>query len=147
MSTSNTQNKTSKVKKSDLNRILNQLKSAQKHFQGVIQNKTWIEDARKYAETQGKEIKKLISSDLSRVKAFINKEKKSLEKFQKQIPGELKKVQKYIGVQKKEFEKLLKNVNKKTASKKVKTKSKKVTTKKAARTKPSASNAQTSTTA
>lgn len=98
--------------KKELKKIVKQLKTAQEQFHGLIKDRTWIEDARKYAESQGKEIKKLISGDLGKVRAFIDKERKELDRFQKQIPAEIQKFKAYVGDQRKELEKLLKSVRK-----------------------------------
>lgn len=98
--------------KAEIKKIVGQIKSAQKQFQGMVKDKTWLEDARKYAEQQGKGIKTLLAGDLTKVKAFLDKERKELDKFQKQIPGEIKKFKSYVHTQKKELEKLLKNVKK-----------------------------------
>ena len=78
--------------KKEVKKIVGQLKTAQKQFQNLMKDKTWLEDVRKYAEGQGKGIKKLLSSDLTKVKAFLDREKKELDKFQKQIPNELEKI-------------------------------------------------------
>ena len=102
----------------DLKKVVQRLKTVQQKFQNLVKDKTWLEDARKYAENQGKEVKKLLTSDVTKVKTFLDKEKRELEKFQKQIPAEIEKFKVYVGAQKKELEKLLKNV-KKTAEKKV----------------------------
>src|SRR4051812_3536501 len=80
----------------EIKKIVGKIKTVQQQFQGLVKDKTWLEDARKYAETQGKEIKKLVSGDMNKVKTFLDKEKKELEKFQKQIPGEIKKFKDYV---------------------------------------------------
>src|SRR4051794_38422611 len=94
---------------SELKKILTRVKTAQSRLETLVKDKTWIEDARKYAERQGKEVKKLLTADVSKVKTFLEKERKELEKFQKQIPGEVKKFQKFVDQQRKEFQKLLTN--------------------------------------
>jgi hypothetical protein len=103
--------------KKNLKKVVKQLKTAQERFQVLLKDKSWLEDARKYAEVQGKEIKKLISADIGKVKAFLDKEKRELDKFQRQIPGEIKKFKTYMGSQKKELEKILNNVKKATGQK------------------------------
>jgi len=103
----------------DLKKVVNRVKSAQVRLQGVLKNnKTWVDDALKYAERQGKEVRKLLTSDVNKVKHFLERERKELEKFQKQIPGEVKKIRKFVDSQKKELEKLLGNVRKVSAAKK-----------------------------
>lgn len=91
----------------DVKQVLNKVKNAQGQFQALLKEKTWVEEARKYAEKQGKEVKKLLTADVAKVKVFLEKEKKELEKFQKQIPAEVDKLKKFVSAQRKEFEKLL----------------------------------------
>lgn len=91
----------------DVKQVLNKVKTAQGQLQAILKEKTWVEEARKYAEKQGKEVKKLLSADVAKVKTFLEKEKKELEKFQKQIPAEVDKLKKFMTAQRKELEKLL----------------------------------------
>ncbi|OFZ17913.1 MAG: hypothetical protein A2X94_12800 [Bdellovibrionales bacterium GWB1_55_8] len=107
----------------ELKKIVDQLKSAQVKFQTLLNNQDWVDEARKYAERQGKEVKKLISADVSRVKTFLERERKELEKMQKQIPGEVKKLRQFAKTQKKEFERLLNRIGKTTQAKGSKKKS------------------------
>jgi hypothetical protein len=102
----------------ELKKILGRVKEAQGQLQSMLKDKTWVEEARKYAEKQGKEVKKLLDSDVAKVKTFIERERKELEKFQKQIPGEVKKFRKFVDGQRKELEKLLRRVNGVKAGKK-----------------------------
>ncbi len=95
---------------SEINKVVSKVKEAQGQLQKMINSHDWVEEARKYAERQGKEVKKILTSDVSKVKSFLEKERKELERFQKQIPGEVKKLRKFVSIQKKEFEKLLANV-------------------------------------
>ena len=97
---------------SQLKKVVGRVKAAQVQLQGLLRNKTWVEDARKYAERQGKEVKKLLTADAGKVKIFLERERKELERLQKQIPGEVKKLKKYVNLQRKEFEKLLSSVRK-----------------------------------
>jgi hypothetical protein len=96
----------------EIKRIVGKIKTVQQQFQGLVKDKTWLEDARKYAETQGKEIKKLVKGDMNKVKSFLDRERKQLERFQKQIPGEIKKFKEFVNDQKKELEQLLATVKK-----------------------------------
>ncbi len=107
-----------KTMNSELKKVVSRVKTAQVQLQSLLKNKTWVEDARKYAERQGREVKKLFSADVGKVKNFLEKERKELEKFQKQIPGEVKKLRKFVTTQKKEFEKLLLKVRKTNGLKK-----------------------------
>jgi len=50
-----------------------------------LKNGTLVEEVRKYAETQGGEVKKLISADFKKLRTFLEREKGELEKFQKQL--------------------------------------------------------------
>ena len=98
---------------SEFRKVVGRVKTAQSNIQTVLKNQTWVDDARKYAEKQGKEVRKLLASaDAGKVKAFLEKERKELERFQKQIPGEVKKLRSFVAGQRKELEKLLKNVRK-----------------------------------
>lgn len=92
---------------SELKKVVEGVKAAQVQLQSLLKDKSWIEDARKYAARQGKEVKKLLRADVSKVRTFIERERKELERFQKQIPGEVKKLKKFVDLQKKELEKLL----------------------------------------
>lgn len=96
----------------EVKKAIARLKNVQEQVHDLIKDPTWVDDARKYAERQGKEIKKLIRSDADKVKKFVNRERKEIERFQKQIPGEVAKLKKYLVSQRKEFEKLLKQVTK-----------------------------------
>lgn len=94
----------------DLKKIVSRVKTAQTRLQSVLNNQDWpgyMDEARKYAEKQGNEVKKLLSSDLGKVKTFIERERKELERFQKQIPGEVKKFKKLLTQQRKDLEKML----------------------------------------
>lgn len=95
---------------SELKKVVDRVVTAQSQLQAMLKDKTWVEEARKYAEKQSKEVKKLLKADVSKVKTFIERERKELERFQKQIPGEVKKIRKFVDGQKKELEKLLTSV-------------------------------------
>lgn len=96
----------------DIKKVVGRVKDAQDKLQALIKSQEWVDEARKYAERQGKEVKKLISADAGKVKVFLERERKELERFQKQIPGEVKKFRTFVLSQRKELEKLLKNVRK-----------------------------------
>ena len=119
---------------SEIKKVVTRVKEAQVQLQNLVKSHDWIEEARKYAERQGKEVKKLFAPDVEKMKTFLERERKELERFQKQIPGEVKKFRKFVNLQKKEFEKLLTNVRKmnnqvNAAGKKGKSKKAKTTTK------------------
>jgi hypothetical protein len=99
---------------SEVKKVVDRAKKAQTKLQTILQSQGWIEDARKYAEKQRKEVKKLLSSDIGRVKSFLEKEQKALGRFQKEIPGEVKKLRSFVKTQRKELEKLLKNLRRAT---------------------------------
>jgi hypothetical protein len=107
-----------KTMSSEIKKVFTRVREAQVQLQGMINSQDWVDEARKYAKRQGKEVKKLFGSDVAKVKKFLEKERKELERFQKQIPGEVKKIQKFVNSQKKEFEKLLSQVGKMGLSKK-----------------------------
>lgn len=87
--------------------LVNRVKKGQARFNKLVNGGEWIEDAKRYAEKQGKEVQKLFRSDIRKVQTFLEKEKKQLEKYQRQIPGEIKKISSYVKTQRKEIEKLL----------------------------------------
>src|SRR4051794_12479022 len=100
----------------EIKKVVTRVKAAQNQLQGLIKSQDWVEEARKYAERQGKEVKKLFAPDVEKMKTFLERERKELERFQKQIPSEVKKFRKFVNTQKKEFEKLLTNVRKMNAT-------------------------------
>ncbi len=121
------------VMNSEIKKVISKVKDAQVKLQGVLKNQDWVEEARKYAERQGTEVKKLIATDLDKVKVFIEKERKELERIQKQIPGEVKKLKVFVTSQRKELEKLLASLRKaKTSSTKASSPRKKKTASKSA---------------
>ncbi len=127
----------------ELEKVVKKTKVAQEKLHGLLKSQSWIEDARKFAEKQKKEVKKLISSDVNKVRSFLEKQTKELEKFQKQIPSEVKKVKKFVAEQRKDFDKLLANVRNgkfdfKASKAKVKKTTKKATSAKATGTKKKA---------
>jgi hypothetical protein len=101
---------------SELKKVVSRVKTAQSKFETFLKKQDWVEDARHYAEKQSKEVKKLLSSDVTKLKSFIEKERKELDRIQKQIPGEITKLRKFVTAQRKDFEKLLANVRKTTAA-------------------------------
>ena len=114
-------NRKIKVMNAELKKVVDRMKTVQSQLQTMLKDSGWVENAREYAEKQGKEVKKLLTSDMGKMKSFLERERKELEKLQKQIPGEVKKLQKFVKVQKKELEKLLTSVRKasgKTSAKK-----------------------------
>jgi len=101
-----------KAVNSEIKKVVAAVKDAQSQLQTALKDRSWIDDARKYADRQTKEIKKLITSDMDRVVAFVESERKELERFQRQIPGEVKKLKKFVDSQKKDLEKLLVSLRK-----------------------------------
>ena len=99
----------------ELKRLVDRVKDAQGKLQKIMKDQDWIEEARKYAEKQSTEVKKLFSSDIGKVKTFIERERKELERFQKQIPGEVKRFKTLLTKQRAEFEKILSNLSKTSA--------------------------------
>ncbi len=101
----------------DIQKVMIRIKTAQKRLQAAFSDASWIEDARTFAEKQGVEVKKLLASDLDKVRTFLERERKELERFQKQIPGEVKKFRTFMKVQRKDLEKLLASIGKTSAKK------------------------------
>lgn len=96
----------------ELKRMMNRIKDAQKRLQKIVKDQDWVGEARRYAEKQSVEVKKLFSTDMDKVKIFLERERKELEKFQKQIPSEVKKFRELLMAQRIEFEKLIRNLSK-----------------------------------
>lgn len=109
--------------------ILNRVKAARTQLEGFLKDRTWIEDAKKMAEKQGLEVKGIIDADIAKLRVFLEKERKELEKLQAQIPGEVNRIKKFVEGRKKELSKLLTGV-KANAGKKA-SKAKRVVRKKA----------------
>jgi hypothetical protein len=128
----------------EMKKIVNRLKDAQSKLQsrvdGLMQNQDWIDEAKKYAERAGTDVKKLISSDVSKVKTFVDRQRKELERVQKQLPGEVKRFQKLLNQQRTELEKMIRKIRlaKKTGAA-AKTKKRSTSTSKKATSKKSAS--------
>ncbi len=101
---------TLKTVNTEIKKALGRVKQAQTQLQSLLQNKTLIDEAKKYAEKQGKEVKKLINADVGLVKEFLERERKELERIQKRIPGEVAKLRKFVEGQKKELSGLLKAI-------------------------------------
>jgi hypothetical protein len=101
-----------KAMNSEVAKVVEGAKKAQAKLHTALKKQDWIEEARKYAEGQRKEVKKLISGDMAKVKTFLEKERKQLEKIQSSLPVEVKKLRGFVLTQRKEFEKLLKNLRK-----------------------------------
>ena len=97
---------------SDLKKVIDRVKKAQTQIQTLVKDKKWVSSAKKYAERQGKEVKKIINSDVSKIKAFLNREKKELTKLQKSIPGEVDKIKAFVEEQRKDLQSLLNTVKK-----------------------------------
>lgn len=93
--------------KIDVQKIIGRLKEARAQIEGLIKDRSWIEEAKKVAAKQGQEVKKILDTDVAKLKSFLEKEKKELEKLQAQIPGEVDKIKKFVDGQKKELTKLL----------------------------------------
>jgi hypothetical protein len=91
----------------DVQKILGRLKEARIQIETLLKDRSWVEEAKKAAEKQGQEVKKLLDTDVAKLKAFLEKEKKELEKLQASIPGEVEKLKKFVDDQKKELTKLL----------------------------------------
>jgi len=97
-------------KMSEMNRWVRKVKDAQEQIKSLVGQGNWMDEARKYAERQSKEVKKLIHGDMDKLRTFVVRERRELEKLQKQIPAELNRWKKYLGSQRKELENVLTNV-------------------------------------
>jgi hypothetical protein len=109
----------------EVKKVVESAKKAQKKLQGLLKNQDWMDEAKRYAEKQRKEVKKLFAGDVEKVKKFLERERSSLERFQKDLPGEVKKLRGFMDGQKRELEKLIKNLRRATKTGKLKPKKKK----------------------
>jgi GTP-dependent phosphoenolpyruvate carboxykinase len=113
--------------KNDVKKVIDSAKKAQKKLHGLLNDHDWLDEAKNYAEKQRKEVKKLFAGDVEKVKKFLERERTSLERFQKDLPGEVKKLRGFMDGQKRELEKLMKNLRRATKTGKLKPKKKKAT--------------------
>ncbi len=104
--------------KANAKKILDRVKSARTQLENLLKDRSWIGDAKKVAEKQGKEVKKIIDTDVAKLRVFLEKERKELEKLQAQIPGEVARIKHFVDGQKKELSKLLKTVKAKAKTQK-----------------------------
>jgi DNA mismatch repair ATPase MutS len=104
--------------KTNAKKILDRVKKARSQLEILLKDRTWIDEAKKVAEKQGKEVKKIIDSDVAKLRGFLEKERSELEKLQAQIPGEVARIKKFVSGQKKELSKLLTTVKKRANQKK-----------------------------
>lgn len=104
--------------KSEMKNVVNRVKSAQSRLQDLLSSQDWRDEARKYAEKQSKELKKLITADAGHLLQFIERQRNELERFQRQLPSEIRKLRTFIGGQRKELEKILANLRKMSGAKK-----------------------------
>lgn len=102
----------------DLKNILRKIKGVQVQFKKTFDGKSVAVEAKKYADRQSKDLKKLINQDIEKVRSFLEDQKSEVERFQKQIPAEVKKWSQYLTSQRKELESILRTVSSGTAPKK-----------------------------
>jgi hypothetical protein len=114
----------------NLKKILEGVKNVRVELEGLLTDRAWVKEARKLAERQGKDLKKTLDSDVAKLRAFLEEERKELEKLQAQIPGEVAKIKKFVDAQKSELSSLLKRVKKTSGAKKRSSKSSSGKTKK-----------------
>jgi hypothetical protein len=100
--------------KTNAKKILERVKGARAQLETLLKDRTWVDEAKKLAEKQGKEVKKIIDSDVAKLRVFLEKERTELEKLQAQIPGEVARIKKFVTGQKKELSKLIKTVKTKS---------------------------------
>jgi predicted nucleic acid-binding Zn-ribbon protein len=97
----------------ELQKMVKRVKDTQTKLQDMLQQQEWIEEAKLYAEKQGREVQKLLKTDVEKVRAFLEKERHELEKFQARIPDEFKKLKNFIQEHRKDFGAILKGLPKK----------------------------------
>lgn len=96
----------------EVKKVIGRLKAARGQFEQLVKTQAWVDEARKFAEKQQREVKKLLNTDLHRVRAFIEKEKAGLNKLQQKLPTEVARVRKFVSLQRKDLEKMLKGLRK-----------------------------------
>jgi uncharacterized membrane protein YqiK len=98
----------------EMKKIVGRMKVAQTKLQSrvdeLMTNQDWLDEAKKYAERAGTDVKKLISSDVTKVKTFVDRQRKELERVQKQLPAEVKRFQKLLNQQRTELEKMIRKI-------------------------------------
>ncbi len=110
---------------SELHKVLGKVKNAQNKLHEVLSHQPVLDEARKYAKHQSKEVKKLFAGDVTKILQFVEKEKKQLERLSGSLPEEIKKVKAFVSAQKKELTALLKSMRTLKPAKKAKKKSSK----------------------
>lgn len=78
----------------------------------TIKNQIEGQRAKIKATLSGLSTRKFLDKDVAKVRAFIVKERKEIERLQKQIPVELKKFKKFVDGQKKELRKMMQTLTK-----------------------------------
>ncbi len=106
-----------KTTKTTAKSLVGRVKMARAQIEKLLKDRSWIEEAKNAAEKQGRDVKKILDTDVAKLRSFLDKERKELEKLQARIPGEVKKIQTFVDQQKKELTRLLTNA-KATAGKK-----------------------------
>jgi len=101
----------------DIKKVVSAVKEARAKLEHLVRTQDWVDEARKYAERQRKEVRKIIATDTGKIRDMIENQRKELEKFQKQIPGEVKRIQNFVKLQQKELKKLVKNLRKSSTKK------------------------------
>ena len=90
----------------EIKQWVEKMKTAQQQLNTLLKD-NWMDEARRFAQKQGKEVRKLIETDIEKVKSFVERERQDLERLQKQIPAELNRWKKALDTQKKEFSQFL----------------------------------------
>jgi len=90
----------------EIKQWVEKMKTAQQQLNTLLKD-NWMDEARRFAQKQGKEVRKLIETDIEKVKSFVERERQDLERLQKQIPTELNRWKKALDSQKKELTQFL----------------------------------------
>ncbi len=96
--------------KKDIRKVVGRAKDAQRKFHNKLKTGNWIEEARKTAEKQTREVKKLFKGDVRKVRAYLEKERKELNRLQKKIPIEIRRMRNNLKSRKGDIERMLKAV-------------------------------------
>lgn len=94
----------------ELKKLVGRVQVARSRFQTLLNDRTWVDEARRYADRSKAEVQKLLEGDVTKVRAFLDREKRELERFQRQIPNEVKKFRRLMHGRRKELEQLVKTL-------------------------------------
>ena len=80
----------------DLKKVMARVKSVHSEIKGLLKQTKWVDEARKNAKSQGREVMEMFAGDIDRVRGFLERERRELERFHKQLPEEVEKFRKFV---------------------------------------------------